>query len=627
VSGPTRDRRDRERESEIAAGGTFAGHRVIAEVGRGGMGVVYRVHDPVLDRERALKVIVPALSGDPAFRERFRRESRLAAAVEHPNVIPIYRAGEERGRLFLVMRLVAGTDLRAEVAERGRLDPARATAIIAGIAGALDAAHASGLVHRDVKPANVLIEPGAGRERVFLTDFGISRSETATTITGSGEVMGSIDYAAPEQLEGGEVDRRTDVYSLGCVAFFALTGEPPFPRDSDVAKMYAHVHAPRPRASALVPGLAPAVDEAIAGALAVDPDRRPRSAGEFAAALEAATAGLHEARTERLRRRPRPRPAAPARRRRRLLATAVAAVAVIAAAAAIIATSGGGNPPEPRVVATIRAGGGPNGLAVAPSTVWVAAHASRELIAIDRRRGRTIGPAIRIGGRPSAVAVGFGSVWLTDAENGILYRIAHHRIAQRIGVGDVPADVVAANGFVWVANQGSNTVSRIDPFGRPPSVSATIPIPGGPHALAIGDGGVWVAAIDGGTVSEIDERRGSMIGRPIPVGDRPSDVATGPGVVWAIDNASGKLVRIDPAARTTGPPTAVGPSPRGLKQGLGYLWVANGGDDTVWRVDQGTDRRVGDPIAAGRDPADLAIGDGSVWTANYGAGTVTRIEP
>jgi serine/threonine-protein kinase len=613
---------------EIFAGAEFAGHRIVAELGRGGMGVVYRVHDPVLDRDRAMKVIAPALSADPRFRDRFRRESRLAAQVEHPNAIPIYRAGEEDGRLFLVMRLVEGANLRDAVRADGRFEPDRAARTIAAVAGALDSAHARGLVHRDVKPANVLLEAAADGERVFLTDFGISRSESGGTVTDSGEVMGSIDYAAPEQLEGGDVDRRADVYALACVAYFLLTGEPPFPRDSDVAKMYAHVHAQRPRASAVVPALPASADEAIAEALAVDPERRPPSAGEFADRLGRALAGFHEATTDRIGRR---RGAADRRRRRaprrRLWLGAAAALAIAGAiVVAIVALSGGGGASAPDVTATIRAGRKPIGVAVGPNAVWVATRAG-DAVMIDRRTNRTIGEPIHVGGAPSSIAVAFGSVWVADARRATLVQIKHHSIRRRIPVGPRPADVTAADGFVWVASESENRVDRIDPFGSPPQVEAHAPVGGGPHALAIGDGGVWAASIFGGTLTEVDPGRPQVVGKPVTVGGEPADVATAPGYVWVVDNQNNRLVRVLPRTLRVTARVKVGPRPRGLSQGLGYLWVANGGDGTVWRVDASTGERVGRPIKVGRDPADIAVGDGSVWTADFASGTVTRITP
>jgi DNA-binding beta-propeller fold protein YncE len=614
---------------EIFAGAEFAGHRIVAELGRGGMGVVYRVHDPVLDQDRAMKVIAPALSADPRFRDRFRRESRLAAQVEHPNAIPIYRAGEDGGRLFLVMRLVEGANLRDAVRADGRFEPDRAARTVAAVAGALDSAHARGLVHRDVKPANVLLEPAGEGERVFLTDFGISRSESGGTVTDSGEVMGSIDYAAPEQLEGGDVDRRADVYALGCVAYFTLTGEPPFPRDSDVAKMYAHVHAPRPLPSALVPGLPAAADEAISEAMAIDPDRRPPSAGEFADRLERALAGFHEATTDRIRRR-----RGAARRlsrrappRRRLWLALAAALAIVAAVVvAIVALSGGGGVSPPQVAATIQVGRKAIGVAVGPNAVWVALR-SGDVVMIDRRTDRTFGVPIHVGGAPSSIAVAFGSVWVADAHNARLVQIRHHRILRSIPVGARPADVVAVNGFVWVASEGENEVDRIDPFGSPPRVEAKVPVGGGPHALAIGDGGLWAASISGGTVTEINPIGPRVVGEPVTVGGEPADVATAPGAVWVIDNQNNRLVRVKPETLRVSARVKVGSRPRGLAQGLGYVWVANGGDSNVWRVDASTGERVGRSIRVGRDPADVAVGDGSVWTADFAGGTVTRISP
>ena len=258
-------------------------------IGSGGMGIVYRVRHLALDRERALKVVAPKLSADERFRERFKRESRLAAQVEHPNVIPVHHAGEEGGQLYLAMRLVDGVDLRSLVDGSGPLDTARAVRVLAGIAAGLDAAHARGLIHRDVKPANVLVERDGDAEHVFLTDFGISRlAGSEESLTTTGEFFGSVDYVAPEQIEGDPVDGRTDVYALGGVLHFILTGRPPFPRDTELAKLFAHANAPRPRPSESAPGLPPEIDKVVAKAMAKRPEERYRSAGELAAA--AATA-------------------------------------------------------------------------------------------------------------------------------------------------------------------------------------------------------------------------------------------------------------------------------------------------------------------------------------------------
>ncbi len=278
-----------EGSDALTPGATFAGHRIEEVIGHGGMGVVYRARHLALELERALKVVAPTLSADQRFRERFKRESRLAAQVEHPNVITVHHAGEERGQLYLTMRLVDGVDLRSLVEESGPLDPARAVRVLTGIAAGLDAAHARGLVHRDVKPANVLIEREGDTEHVFLTDFGISRlAGSAESLTTTGEFFGSVDYVAPEQIEGEPLDPRTDVYALGGILNFVLTARPPFPRDNELAKLFAHANAQPPRPSEAVPGLPPAIDDVVAKAMAKRPEDRYGSAGELAAAAAAA---------------------------------------------------------------------------------------------------------------------------------------------------------------------------------------------------------------------------------------------------------------------------------------------------------------------------------------------------
>jgi DNA-binding NarL/FixJ family response regulator len=280
------------RDSEPEVGSTFAGHRIEGVAGRGAMGVVLRATDLTLDRLVALKLIAPALAGDSVFRARFERECRVAAALDHPNVVEIFRAGEEDGRLYVTMRYVDGTDLKSLIARERWLDPPRAVGIVDQVAGALDEAHRHGLVHRDVKPANILIAARAGGERAFLTDFGISkhRSTTDTALTGTGMAMGSVDYMAPEQAKVRELDSRTDVYGLGCVLFHALTGSVPFIRGNDLERMWAHANEPPPAPSSIEPRLPAGLDAVLARALAKDPDERHQSAGELAREALAALA-------------------------------------------------------------------------------------------------------------------------------------------------------------------------------------------------------------------------------------------------------------------------------------------------------------------------------------------------
>ena len=232
----------------ILPGEELAGYRVEELAGRGGMGEVYLARDTRLDRPVALKLLNPALADDEGFRERLLRESRLAAGLDHPNVIPIYEAGEADGRLFIAMRYVEGTDLKALLRREGMLEPARAIAIAAQVADALDAAHRRGLVHRDVKPSNVLIDEQDGREHCYLADFGLTQSVSDRGPT-DGRLMGTLDYVAPEQIRGDEVDGRADVYALGCLVFESLTGTLPFSGASDTALVYAHLEEEPPRAT------------------------------------------------------------------------------------------------------------------------------------------------------------------------------------------------------------------------------------------------------------------------------------------------------------------------------------------------------------------------------------------
>ena len=281
------------RESEPEIGSIFAGHRIEGIAGSGAMGVVMRATDLVLDRRVALKLIAPSLARDPVFRARFERECRIAAALDHPNVVEIFRAGEEDGKLYVTMRYVEGTDLKSLIARERQLEPARAAALVSQVAGALDEAHQHGLVHRDVKPANILITVRPSGEKAFLTDFGISkqRSTTDTALTGTGMAIGSVDYMAPEQAQVRELDARTDVYGLGCVLFHAVTGSVPFIRGNDLERMWAHAHDPAPAPSSIEPRLPPALDDVITRALAKRADDRYQSAGEFAKAARAATSG------------------------------------------------------------------------------------------------------------------------------------------------------------------------------------------------------------------------------------------------------------------------------------------------------------------------------------------------
>jgi predicted Ser/Thr protein kinase len=324
-------------------GASVAGYRIEAVAGRGGMGVVYRARQLALDRAVALKLIAPELARDTAFRARFARESRIAASLDHPNVIPVYEAGEDGDRLFIAMRFVDGTDLGRMLASEGALEPALAAELVAQAASALDAAHARGLVHRDVKPANLLVAGDPGRPHVYLTDFGLARRDgSSTALTTTGQWMGTPDYAAPEQIDGHDVDARTDVYALGCVLFAALAGVPPFGDRPRMAKAGAHLHEPPPTLRSLRPGVPLAFEPVVARALAKRPEDRYTSAGELGgAALAAAQAPGATARTRRLRAAAQPRTVRLARPRLgRGRAASLGALVVVLAGLGIAAALG-----------------------------------------------------------------------------------------------------------------------------------------------------------------------------------------------------------------------------------------------------------------------------------------------
>jgi serine/threonine-protein kinase len=268
-------------EEGVPRGAELAGYRMERFIASGGMGAVYEATQIALDRRVALKFVSPALGADDRFRERFRREARSAAAIEHPNILPVYEAGElDDGRLFLAMKLVSGPDLSSMLKERGPLEAEEAVAVLLQIGEALDAAHRKGLVHRDVKPANVMLEMHDTGWHAYLTDFGLAKpSEPEGEHTATGELLGTADYMAPEQITGAPLDGRADVYAFGCMAYRCLTGELPFRRPSRTATLMAHANAPVPLPSAKVAGLPAPLDVVVRRAMEKDPAKRAPSAG------------------------------------------------------------------------------------------------------------------------------------------------------------------------------------------------------------------------------------------------------------------------------------------------------------------------------------------------------------
>jgi len=283
---------DGQRWIELSDGDEFAGYRIEQTLGRGGMGILYLAVEPGLERRVALKLIAPEAATDEVFSRRFAEESRIAASIEHPNVVPIYAAGEEHGVPYIAMRFVSGADLGRRIAREGSLEPAGAAALIAQIGNGLDAIHAAGLIHRDVKPANVLLSGATGEDHAYITDFGVARNvATQSGLTQTGRFVGTLDYVAPEQISGGQVDARADVYALGCLLFKLLTGEVPFPKDGEAARLYAHLNDPPPAPSLYAPRVPMALDDVVIRAMSKEPGDRYPSAGDLGRAALAALSG------------------------------------------------------------------------------------------------------------------------------------------------------------------------------------------------------------------------------------------------------------------------------------------------------------------------------------------------
>jgi serine/threonine-protein kinase len=547
---------------DARVGTDLAGYRIVSVAGRGGMGVVYVAEDARLGRRVALKLLSPELAEDDRFRDRFVRESRLAASIEHPHIVPIYAAGEVDGTLFIAMRFIQGTDLRTLLAEHGTLDPSRTAALVSQVADALDAAHDHGLVHRDVKPANILVETRAGRDHAYLTDFGLTKQASSVSgLTGTGQLVGTIDYLAPEQIDGKPADGRSDQYALACVLYQCLTGTPPFQRDTEAATLWAQMQEPAPSIRPADPEHAAGLDPVLRRAMAKRPDDRYPRCEDFA--VEAASAmGSVSA----------PAPAT-ARRRFPLIVLAVLAAAATAVAIAALATRGGGGAAAPvyhlrlarldlltgrtTAVAAIPGDTTPSvGLAVHGSRLWVSD--SYGITAYDLATQRLVGSK-RVGHGGGALVYAYGSLWLsttlTDLTSG-LYQVdpfgltpvgslIHVRTGRgQNGVGGPTSPLVAAGHGIWVDARGG--VARIDVTSR---AQSRIPVQIGIAAIAAHAGAVWVGAADPGNVARIDATSGRVLrGVRFPGLYPATNIAFGAGAMWVSDQR-GQVFQFNPATR------------------------------------------------------------------------------
>ncbi len=602
-----------------AIGSTLAGYRLDALIARGGMGVVYRATHLALERPVALKVIARQFAGEAAFRDRFLRESRLAARLDHPAVVPVFDAREEDGELIVAMRLIEGGDLSKRIRGGGPLPPAQAIDLLGQVAGALDAAHVAGVVHRDVKPHNILLEG----ERAYLTDFGLAKALGDSGVLSGTSVVGTVEYMSPEQWRGEQVGPAADVYSLGCVLYESLTGVVPYAR----------------RAGDVEPEMPQGLDAVIERAVAPDPAERYATAGELIGAARerqgaspAATAVLSE---------PPERPTLRlggdqaehhpglSRWRRPIAAgflvwfLSLSGVIAVVIAAVFVLLLGGD---DPSVSEPIEVGQGPLRLAVGGGAVWVTSAADGTLSGIDPAREEVVGRSLAVGRGASGVTVGAGSIWVSSPRTGDVLRIDRGgNVTARVPVGGRPGAIVYGGGRVWVADGDGAGVSAINPGGR--VFKRGIAPHATPLRLAYGAGAVWASSASTGAVTRIDPIAGAA-GTPIRVGRGPAGVTVGGGLVWVANSRSETVTRVDPSLRSIlSDPIGVGGRPGGIDAGTDTVWVANSADDTVSRIDIESGETVGDPISVGPSPGALAVGGEAVWVANNGDGTVTRIKP
>jgi YVTN family beta-propeller protein len=643
----------------LTTGSTLGDFKIEEKVGRGGMGLVYRAIQVSLSRPAAVKVIGEAFAHDPLFRDRFVRESRIAASIDHPNVIPVYAAGEHDDVLYLAMRFVEGSSLRELLQQHGAYRPRRAAAMVAQVASALDAAHERGLVHRDVKPGNILVARGR-TEHVYLSDFGLTKRSTSESgLTVSGQWVGTVDYVAPEQLRGDQVDGRADIYALGCVLYETLTGEVPFPREDDVAKLWAHIADAPPSALQLAPSVPAPLAAVAERAMQKNPADRFSTAGDFRRAALAAvgaddevdddSVGPTSPASTRAGGLTRPTaaltgptaalPTAVPRKRRRWIraAAAVAVFAAIGVAAAILFGDDSGPADEkPRPSAApvgsivgdpVRIGGRPVALGAGSEFVWVLDKARGLIFSISQQRNLTIGRPIELGGRPSFLALSPASIWVAGTDTDELIRVdARSRtVAERIPVGRRPVGIGLAPGEAWVVNQGDATVVEVDTASRQ-VVGDPVRVGRVPVNAVVGAGSAWVTNSADDTVTRIDGADHAVVAT-IPVGDRPMGITTSGESVWVANRGDDTVSRIDVTTNRVVATTRVGDRPLHIKVGQGGVWLPNSGDGTVAYISRATDKLVGRPVRVARGVTRVAVGFDAVWAVSPVERTVTRIDP
>jgi ABC-type transport system substrate-binding protein len=600
--------------SEVPTGTVLAGFRVETLIGEGAMGAVYAAEDTTRGGRVALKVLSPELARDERFRQRFLRESEVAASLDHPHVVRTIASGEADGVLYLAMAYAEGSDLRELLRREGHLDPERAVDLIGQVADGLDAAHSAGLVHRDVKPGNILVTPGPEGEHAYVCDFGLARHVTSvSSLTGERGFVGTIDYVPPEQIEGGPIDGRADVYSLGCVLYECLAGARPFDRESELSVVYAHLNEPPPRITDLRPELPDAFDHVFATTLAKSPDDRYATCGELAGAARSALQGKTFVRRR-------------LRRRGLLLATGIALAAATSVLAGVLVWSGDdqGRGRQPvaldirphavgfvdaktrRLAGQVDLGSAPWDVAFEGRSAWVLSEQGLARVDLETRREVA---SVRLpfgpGGR---VASGGGSIWVSedlgprvvgiDAQTG--------EVEQRFSLGRSGRGIAFGAGSLWVARDAA--VIRVEPkTGR---TLKRFPVPTAAMWIVFADGSVWATSSENGLVVRIDPVENRVVARTKLRG-WISDLAVGGGFVWASivpDGVVYKLSEDDLSVQGS----SASPDPQSIAFGGGVLWIANTATKQVSFLEPSSDERT--DLSVDGAPNLVRYHDGLVWT-------------
>ena len=564
-------------------GTEFAGYRIDGVLGRGGMGVVYLANELALDRPVALKLIAPELADDESFRERFLRETRLAASIDHPGILPVYAAGDAEGELYLATRFVDGTDLGA-ILENGSLQAAQALALLSQVADALDAAHARGLVHRDVKPGNVLVDAA---DHCYLSDFGLTTQLSAGTPATSGRLAGSLDYLAPEQVRLVRVDARADQYALGCVMYELLTGHPPFRRETEAQTLWAHMQEePSPLAEYSK------LDPVLGRALAKEPEDRYESCNGFVEEARAAL-GLGPSLVAVRRRR--------RRFGRRLVATGTVLLALAITGAIFLLTHSSDAAPV-----------------AAANSVGVVDAAKRELV-----------HAVTVGKAPTEVAASDEWVWVLNSNDGAgtisKLDAKSHTTASTFSVPGTPRNLVAAFDSLWIGTV-EGRVLRIDPATDLVERAWTLPNAGETLVFEDDRGAGWLAAAPDAlwagsvrAISRIDPKTSQLRHRQIGTW---GPMAYGFGSLWIVGK---NLVQVSAATMTPVATVQQTVNYVDVATGFGSLWLADDEGRRVVRVDP-RQHSIEQRYRLGGSPFGIASGGGAVW-APSDEGNLARIDP